>query len=112
LLERIKIDHRGTTFIMTANDVAKLDKALLRPGRIDTVVSFSLPSPADREEILSGYLDTGRASKDNIQQLVVASEGLTADYLREAAVRCNRDTPEEAITYLKSIREIVLAKTA
>jgi ATP-dependent Zn protease len=41
-----------------------LDPALLRPGRLDKIIDFHLPSLAEREEIISYYLKKISIGKD------------------------------------------------
>jgi hypothetical protein len=68
---------QGVTVVMTANDVTHFPAALLRPGRVDEILYFGLPSPADRETVLLGY---GRALGVDLPSgvlaaLVAATEG-------------------------------------
>ena len=50
--------HEGRILIMTTNSPGDLDKALIRPGRVDMHIAFELPSRAEIYELfLSMYAD-------------------------------------------------------
>lgn len=50
--------HEGRILIMTTNSPEKLDKALIRPGRVDLHIHFELPSRIEVEELfVSMYTD-------------------------------------------------------
>ena len=52
--------HEGRILIMTTNSPDDLDKALIRPGRVDMHIAFELPSHAEIYELfLSMYADFG-----------------------------------------------------
>lgn len=61
-------DASGIMLVVTANDVSKLDPALLRPGRLDVHIEFTKPSRAGRAKIASrilhGYEDAITATVD------------------------------------------------
>lgn len=61
-------DASGIMLVVTANDVSKLDPALLRPGRLDVHIEFTKPSRAGRAKIASrilrGYEDAIPATVD------------------------------------------------
>ena len=42
--------------VLTCEDVNELDPALVRPGRIDKIISFSLPNAKEREELFAYYI--------------------------------------------------------
>ena len=56
--------REGVMVLAATNNPENLDKALLRPGRIDMTIEIPLPiSPAQRMEILDFYLETKREKK-------------------------------------------------
>lgn len=80
-LATLKEQHADVTVVLTANSVAVLDAAFIRPGRIDEVLEFETPDEAERVEILRGY---GMADP---VLLATETAGLTAAYLRELALQ-------------------------
>jgi hypothetical protein len=83
-----KAKHPNVTVILTANDATKLDSAFLRPGRIDEIVDFEVPSADDRAAILRGYAEAfGIKGNLDLEPLVTATEGLTGAYLKEVALQ-------------------------
>ena len=43
--------------VLTCENVNDLDPALVRPGRIDKIISFALPSAKEREELFTYYIN-------------------------------------------------------
>lgn len=75
--------------VATANDVSKLPPELLRRGRFDELFFVDLPTAAEREEIISIYVQKGlkrSLAPELLSQLVKLSEGFAGADL-EAAVR-------------------------
>ena len=52
--------HEGRLLIMTTNHIARLDSALLRPGRIDARVRFDLATRKDAEHLFVQMFTVGR----------------------------------------------------
>ncbi|OQD74098.1 hypothetical protein PENDEC_c012G04034 [Penicillium decumbens] len=61
--------HEGRILIMTTNLPQKLDRALIRPGRVDIHIRFELPS---REELRDLFLSI---YSDVLQDAVTSAEG-------------------------------------
>lgn len=83
-LEMIKLVHPKTSVIVTANEIDKLDPAILRPGRLDEVVIFECDDE-DRDQIIRGYLDqyNKELSDEDITKIVTCTSGLTGAYIKE-----------------------------
>jgi hypothetical protein len=103
LLERVKQEVPETSFVITVNDVSKLDKALFRPGRIDTVHEFLSPVEDDRREVILGYLKQSLqiVDKETLEFLVKSTEGMSQDYLRELVLRLDyEDVPSALLSVM------------
>lgn len=75
--------------VATANDVSRLPPELLRRGRFDELFFVDLPSPAERQEIITIYVQRGlKRTLDEplMNELVELSEGFAGADL-ESAVR-------------------------
>ena len=96
LLQKFRIDYPEMTVILTANSTESFDPGLLRPGRIDNWIEFVAPDEAEREEVLRRYL-TCEVSDEDISSVVLATEGLTQDYLRDIAQRMEEEPIEEVL---------------
>jgi SpoVK/Ycf46/Vps4 family AAA+-type ATPase len=57
------LEQPGRILIMTSNHPEKLDKALIRPGRIDVIVKFDFCKPHEIAEIVEAF--TGVALNEN-----------------------------------------------
>ncbi len=89
VLEWVRLDHPHVAMIMTANDHT-MHPALLRPGRVDEVLWFELPSPEDRRALLEGYiaaLQERSVTSDELEALIDATDQLSHAWLKEVAVR-------------------------
>lgn len=112
LLQKFKIDHPKTSVILTSNTTDSFDAGLLRPGRVDTWFEFPLPSREERKSLLSGYLKDSPMQWD-IDSFVLASEGLSQDYVREIALRLQSgDTTEEVIASIKLMKKLLAGVTS
>lgn len=61
IMDGTMMKGNGTMMFLTANNPDRLDKALIRPGRIDHVVKFDFPRPAEIREAfrdITGCNDT------------------------------------------------------
>jgi hypothetical protein len=86
LFERLKA--AGPSVFVTVNDVAKLDPALLRSGRIDAAIELGLPDAEERADIL-GRLGLGT-------DLVAATDGFNHADLDALAEKA-RSAPVDAV---------------
>jgi len=54
----------GVTLLATTNREGAIDPAILRPGRIDKIISVKLPNQEGRREIIQRYVDKAKAKAD------------------------------------------------
>lgn len=88
ILESIKQKFPETTVIMTANEIDKMDSAMLRPGRVDEIMEFYCEK-SDRKSILKGYLKIYdlSLSKAQLNKAIECTDGLTGAYIKEFAIQ-------------------------
>lgn len=110
-LKRKKAERQPVLTIAATNLVSTLDKALLRPGRFDRIVTVDKPDAEGRHEIIDYYLD--KVNHENIPVDRFVDE--TIDYspvqikyvINEALVRAHFNG-RDAVTYkdLVEAREV------
>ena len=90
LLESLELEfsHNGSEPLLTcltANDISRLDPALLRPGRIHEIREVPEPSTESRAMILGFYVDKYKLglSNDATAQFMERSEGFSPADVRE-----------------------------
>lgn len=69
--------YKGIWFIAATNRPDRIDKALLRSGRIDRNITFNLPSSKSREELLKLYTQNIQISDVNFKRIAQYTEGLS-----------------------------------
>ncbi|CAD6204730.1 unnamed protein product [Miscanthus lutarioriparius] len=111
LVEIDGLDQRvGVTVIAATNRPDKIDPALLRTGRFDTVLDVQPPNKADRADIFQIHTRSMPCSPDvNLKDLARLTEGYTGAEIklvcREAAVAAldeSFDLEEVAMRHFKS----------
>jgi len=109
ILQELKMHKTKTSLLLTANVVSTFDHGLLRPGRIDTWMTFGTPDAAARRQIIEGYMNDAKlvVSDDIIDKFVAVTEDLTQDYLREIAQRLKYEEVDEIIEVIMSMRELL-----
>ncbi len=104
VLELIKGSFPTVPVLLTANDVTKLDVAMLRPKRIDVPLLFEAPDIAERTELLGPYakmdasappLEPQRPAR-TMADLFAGDAGLTHAYIAEIRARLD-DEPEAEV---------------
>lgn len=86
ILESLKTMEHKTTVIMTVNDIARLNAAMLRPGRVDEIIEFKAPMKVQRTEFISRLLlekFNFKINDEDLEKLVEATRGLTQAYIKE-----------------------------
>lgn len=63
--------QEGRIVILTTNYVERLDAALIRPGRVDMSIRFSLATRADSQALFHNFFSLGQVSekRDTVEQL-------------------------------------------
>lgn len=95
----------GRVAILTTNKIGDVDSALIRPGRVDRLVEFSL---ATKEQVKEIYLTMYRPSHQNNDQLSLLANKFAAQVpnkqISPASIQCylmdRRRDPELAVTEL------------
>jgi ATPase family associated with various cellular activities (AAA) len=92
----------GNIFFMSANNVSRIDPALIRPGRVDRIIEFSLPK---KPEIKQAYNDlTG--SMNNFHEFYDSlNKNVSMATLIEYLFR-NGDNPIEGVSELSRETDI------
>jgi cell division protease FtsH len=77
-------DNEGLLVMAATNLKDTLDKALLRPGRFDRILSVPLPDTPSREKILRKYLDSKPVQQEqiSIQELAELTAGFSGADLK------------------------------
>lgn len=85
------------TFVLTTNRVESMEEALTeRPGRIDLAVEVPKPDAECRERLLRLYASATTLNLPNAAEVVAATEGVTASFIKELVRRAVLQQVEEA----------------
>lgn len=80
------IETNANIFVlMTSNDSSVIDPALIRPGRIDKIVSFQYPVLKERQAIVEYYIHKNsvfRGMKINTELIAKRTEGASCSHLK------------------------------
>jgi len=87
---------KGVIILAATNRKELIDSAILRPGRFDLIMDFSVPDEETREEIFKVHTNGKPLAKDiNLKLLAQQSEGLTGSdieaIIREASMMAIRE---------------------
>lgn len=85
MLENIKNFPNQPTLMVTVNNINNLDKAIIRPGRFDDIIEFSLPNKKERYSFIKEYLMKlgSTIEEEDCQVFSELTEGMTQAYLKE-----------------------------
>ena len=84
------------TFVLTTNRVETMEEALTeRPGRIDLAVEVPKPDAECRERLLRLYARSTSLDLPNADEVVTATEGVTASFIKELVRRAVLQQVEE-----------------
>lgn len=97
------LGNLGISSILTANDATKFDAAILRPGRVDRVLEFGLPTPEERRAVFTSYLTQNKkeVTDDQLARLVKSTEGLSQGHCKEVVIRVATEPFEDAVQSLE-----------
>ena len=101
-------NNESIVTIFTANHLSKLDETVIRPGRIDEVHEFQLPTLADRKLIIKGY--DSALSNSEISSLARKTNGLSPAWIKEIIIRSKYDGMDRAINDVKKIHSLYNSK--
>lgn len=84
------------TFVLTTNRVETMEAALTeRPGRIDLAVEVPKPDAECRERLLRLYARATTLNLPHADEVVAATEGVTASFIKELVRRAVLEQVEE-----------------
>ena len=84
------------TFVLTTNRVETMEEALTeRPGRIDLAVEVPKPDAECRERLLRLYARATTLNLPHADEVVAATEGVTASFIKELVRRAVLQQVEE-----------------
>jgi hypothetical protein len=97
---------------ITANDISQFDDAILRPGRIEKIIEFSLPNRAERKDVIEHYLRVFRAPPvSDLEEVLDMTEGLSQAHCKSVASDLHRDPYQAVVENLKTMQRLQKAKT-
>lgn len=86
-LDGIYNSYEGVTFIMTTNDINKIDESLkFRPSRFKYIIEFKNPPTQIREEILGNTEYANKTENLSLDQVIKVKEFLDVGYIFEKAM--------------------------
>lgn len=111
---------KNVIIVAATNRPDLIDKALMRPGRLDRIVYVQLPDAETRSEIFRIKLKAIPLSEDvNIKELVIKSEGYSGAEIeavcKEAALKALEDsfeTEKISMIYFHKAFELVKPRTS
>lgn len=111
LLERLKTHYQRMTVVLSVNDPAKLDAALLRCGRIDIPISFDAPERDEMEQMVRAMfaahkVPSFRSTSDVVKQILDASDGLTHAYLDDLVRRLRHEEVADVLASVKLLKAL------
>lgn len=118
VLELIKGSFPTTPILLTVNDVTQLDRALLRPRRIEVPLLFEAPDGDEQREILGRHAERLPASVwkrsaneragavPTLETLLKTGDTLTHAYLAEVAERLEDEDEGDVIASILLLREL------
>ncbi|HJJ42292.1 MAG TPA: proteasome-activating nucleotidase [Methanocorpusculum sp.] len=100
LAELDGFNNRGNVKIIAAtNRIDILDKALLRPGRFDRIIEFSIPNIEERVSILKVHTKKMHLSKSvSLQTIAAGTEGMSGSELMAVCIEAGMNAVREART--------------
>ena len=87
-------------FILTANYPKRIEKAMIRSGRIDYIIDFELPEKHERANILEYYL-----GKEPTEDIVDICEGFSHSDVVSFAKRINLYGLQDAYKAMKRLND-------
>ena len=95
------LDGPGRIIIMTSNYPEKLDKALVRPGRIDLQIGLAAMDSADATSMVQHYVTRRQLTPEESRQFDESYKPITPAELQGVCLAC--ETFEDVIAAYKNI---------
>ncbi len=109
VLDWMKHEFPEVPMFMTANRVSHLDKAFMRPGRVDEVIWCNVPQAKDRYEIINTYCEyynVKNVTKNTKIKVANATRGLAISWLQEIALQLRFEKIETIIELITSMKKL------
>jgi hypothetical protein len=106
LLEHLKAAHAETMVVITVNDPAALDPAMLRSERIDEPIDFTLPDDEERRELIEKLLPQ---HTHNLPRLVSETDGLNHADITDLCKRLCKEPIDKVLKMKKRLRAMAEA---
>ena len=110
LLERLKTHYPWMTVVLSVNDPAKLDAALLRCGRIDIPVEFGAPERDEVEQMVAGMCAGHGVRVDgrSVERIAIeaVSGQFTHAYLDDLCRRLRHEPLEDLIASIGLLKAL------
>lgn len=109
-LETIKNYTNKPTLFATVNNLKRMDKAIVRPGRFESIIDYPSPNAEDRREFITKMLkmfDT-TISEEDLTTFVDSTEGMTQAYLKEYCQELRiEDNFQAVLTRINFMQELL-----
>jgi hypothetical protein len=86
-LDSVDNKSNSVMYIFTTNELEVIERAMLRPGRIDSVLGLELPNKEAMFHILSRYTDGNTLAVSDFLETLKAGESYSPAFLREMCQR-------------------------
>lgn len=111
MLVRLKSRYPAMTVLLSANDPAKLDEALLRCGRIDIPLPFEAPDRDETEGMVTSMLrqhgvPEWRATRDVVGRIVDGSTDFPHADLDDLCRRLRHEELDDVLTSVRLLRSL------
>lgn len=93
MLEAIKTYNKLPTLLATSNNIKALDPAVIRPGRFDDIIEFSLPTTVEREQLVSvmALACNVELTQEQTQKLATETYDMSPAYIKEFIIQLSID---------------------
>lgn len=109
MLDLVRYDG-GPTLILTANHIESMDKAFVRPGRVDDIIMFKAPDKNDAGVIIRKFVSEHKIHVNgSLDSVIDACDGLSHAYLREVSLRLKYETVDEVLMGVSEMRAAMSA---